>query len=429
MIGPERVEKGAIFVDRKGHLYLAMSGKVMKYETSQDAMGVQVAGGETAGSDLNQLGSLINGLAVDDYGNLFISDTNNHRVIMWMKGATTGTVVAGVSGEAGSDALHLDRPAGIYLDSEHYALYVADQWNQRIQRFFLVGAMRGETVAGGNEKEISSSQLNQPINLVLDKEGNLYIADFGNGQITRWLRDDVRSGGKNNYDVTLEITDLGPNDAETYKIVVKNKAAEITASINLNISNEDDAAAAHVTENEAGKGAPSDATTPTKVKDPNASTPPEFLEKLKDAEGNEGKTITLECEVIETAKPAVEWFKDTKEISQGAKYTITRDGDKCILVINNTTPDDVDEYSITKRNKGGSRMCRCNVNVRLPRRFCLPLKYQYVLNYDKDESIVIKIPYIGSPLPNVMISKDGKDITKYKNVSIDVTDRAITLTI
>ncbi|CAF0733752.1 unnamed protein product [Adineta steineri] len=179
-------------------------------------------------------------------------------------------------------------------------------------------------------------------------------------------------------------------------------------------------------ENEADKETPSDATKPTKVKDPNASTPPEFVKKLKDAEGNEGKTITLECEVIGTPKPD---FKGTKEISQGAKHTITRDGDKCVLVINNATPDDVDEYSIKVRNRCGLRMYRCNVNVRSPRRFRLPPKYQDVLNYDKGEPIVIKIPYTDNPLPNVMLSKDGNDIMRDKNGSIDVSNRAITLTI
>ncbi|CAF1093606.1 unnamed protein product [Adineta steineri] len=57
-------------------------------------------------------------------------------------------------------------------------------------------------------------------------------------------------------------------------------------------------------ENEARKAAPSNTTKPTKVKDPNASTLSEFLKKLKD---DEGKTIKLECEVIETPKPDVEY--------------------------------------------------------------------------------------------------------------------------
>ncbi len=44
----------------------------------------------------------------------------------------------------------------------------------------------------------------------------------------------------NNYDVTLEISNLTPNEAGTYKIVVKNKAGEITANVNLNLATEDD---------------------------------------------------------------------------------------------------------------------------------------------------------------------------------------------
>jgi hypothetical protein len=64
-----------------------------------------------------------------------------------------------------------------------------------------------------------------------------------------------------------------------------------------------------------------------------------------------------------------------------------------------------------------------------PPRIRLPQKYQDVLNYEKGEPIVLKIPYTGSPLPNVTLTKDGNDITKDKNVSIDVSDRAITLTI
>jgi hypothetical protein len=44
----------------------------------------------------------------------------------------------------------------------------------------------------------------------------------------------------NNYDITLEISDLGATDGGTYKIIVKNKAGEITANVNLNFSTEED---------------------------------------------------------------------------------------------------------------------------------------------------------------------------------------------
>jgi hypothetical protein len=69
------------------------------------------------------------------------------------------------------------------------------------------------------------------------------------------------------------------------------------------------------------------------------------------------------------------------------------------------------------------------VFVLAPPRFRLPAKYHDTLNYDKGETIVIKIPYTGSPMPNVSLSKDGQDVSNDRNVSIDVTDRGITLTI
>jgi hypothetical protein len=47
-----------------------------------------------------------------------------------------------------------------------------------------------------------------------------------------------------NYDVTLEIIDLGADDAGTYKILAKNKAGEVTANVNLNFSTDDDATSA-----------------------------------------------------------------------------------------------------------------------------------------------------------------------------------------
>jgi hypothetical protein len=50
----------------------------------------------------------------------------------------------------------------------------------------------------------------------------------------------IKTATGNNHDVTLEITDLGPDDAGTYKIVVKNKTGEVTANVNLNFSNENE---------------------------------------------------------------------------------------------------------------------------------------------------------------------------------------------
>jgi hypothetical protein len=44
----------------------------------------------------------------------------------------------------------------------------------------------------------------------------------------------------NTYDVILEISKLTATDAGIYKILAKNRAGEITANVNLNLSNDDD---------------------------------------------------------------------------------------------------------------------------------------------------------------------------------------------
>lgn len=70
-----------------------------------------------------------------------------------------------------------------------------------------------------------------------------------------------------------------------------------------------------------------------------------------------------------------------------------------------------------------------SISVSAPPRLRVPQKYHDVLNYDKGEVIVIKIPYTGSPVPNATLTKDGQDLSNDRNVSIDVSDRSITLTI
>lgn len=197
-----------------------------------------------------------------------------------------------------------------------------------------------------------------------------------------------------------------------------------------------------IAENEAGRGIPSEPSKLTRVcfdtfnlvrgeklncsvfvlqvKDPNAATAPEFVKKLKDTEGNEGRTIRLEAEVKGSPKPDIEWFvikkastilihstnivfnktvfryRGTKELSKGAKYDIVRDGDICALVINDVSIDDIDEYCIKIRNKGGSRMSRCNVGVRCTSCFSV---YYLISSFDLYKYFYICFSYSCTTIP------------------------------
>lgn len=70
------------------------------------------------------------GMAVDDTGNVYIADTNHHRiVVLGPDGATLRTF-----GTLGNGDGELNEPSGVSVDADGN-VYVADTWNARIAKF------------------------------------------------------------------------------------------------------------------------------------------------------------------------------------------------------------------------------------------------------------------------------------------------------
>jgi len=143
--------------------------------------------------------SAIQGIAVDRLGNLYISDTSNHRVRRVSGGKVTtiaGTGTAGYSGDKGPAVnAQLNLPYGLALDSAGN-VYVADYGNQRVRRISPDGVIT--TIAGTGRKASSpdgaaptDTSLLSPRNVAVDTAGNLYIAEF-EGHRVRKLTPDGR---------------------------------------------------------------------------------------------------------------------------------------------------------------------------------------------------------------------------------------------
>ncbi|MFN7938535.1 MAG: hypothetical protein U0R19_34725 [Bryobacteraceae bacterium] len=133
-------------------------------------------------------------VAIDATGNVYIADTQNHRVrkISSNGKITTiaGTGVAGFNGDSqlASDA-QLHTPSAVALDANG-VLYIADTGNHRIRRLTASGYLL--TIAGtagrgfsGDGEAALSARLDTPVGLVFDSSGNLYIADQGNRRVRR----------------------------------------------------------------------------------------------------------------------------------------------------------------------------------------------------------------------------------------------------
>ena len=126
------------------------------------------------------------GLAVDNVGAIYVSDTPNYRVLRFPPNSSNGTAGAMVAGTGsmGYGWLGLITPQKIFVDSSR-ALYIADSGNHRLQKWNFQ-ASYGVTLAGTGSGGANLDQLNTPNAAVVDGNGYLYIADKGNNRIIRW---------------------------------------------------------------------------------------------------------------------------------------------------------------------------------------------------------------------------------------------------
>ena len=113
---------------------------------------------------------------------LFVADNNNHRILKI--NATTGAIVNIFGGTQGIGLNQLNYPSDVFATGPNYdTVYVADQGNNRIQKY-VVGNTSAETVAGGVYGDsYSSTGLYGPSSVCVDADGNIYVADQSNNRV------------------------------------------------------------------------------------------------------------------------------------------------------------------------------------------------------------------------------------------------------
>jgi trimeric autotransporter adhesin len=140
---------------------------------------------------------LLQGIAVDAHGNVYVADLSNNVVIQFFPGGqmtvVAGNGIQGFSGDGGpATSASLNQPAGVAVDAAGN-LYIADFNNNRIRKVSLSsgpGAGTITTIAGngvktfyGDHGPATSASLSGPTGVALDSAGNLYIADTYNERV------------------------------------------------------------------------------------------------------------------------------------------------------------------------------------------------------------------------------------------------------
>jgi sugar lactone lactonase YvrE len=140
------------------------------------------------------------GVALDSLGNLYVADTNNHRI---RKVDTNGIITtfagngsSGYSGDGGpATQAMLNHPNGVAVDTSGN-LYIADYSNHCIRKVDSTGrittiAGNGVLGYGGDGGPAIQTSLSYPSDLSLDVLGNLYIAELGYNRVRKVDRNGI----------------------------------------------------------------------------------------------------------------------------------------------------------------------------------------------------------------------------------------------
>ncbi len=192
-----------VVVDSAGNVYFADKGNYAVREVNTGGIINSIAGpgslifgapigdgGPATSANFAWTNSLFAAVAMDAAGNLYISDSGHGRVRKINTSGIISTVAGSGTPGSGGDggpatSASLFAPAGIVLDKAGN-LYIADPSVGRVRKVDTSGNI--STVAGtgtvgysGDGGLASSAQILPPIGLAMDAKGNLYIAESGAG--------------------------------------------------------------------------------------------------------------------------------------------------------------------------------------------------------------------------------------------------------
>lgn len=187
----------AVATDAKGNVYVAdfsnslvsrITNGTLTVVAGNGVPGFSGDGGPATSAALNNP----NGIAVDSAGNLYISDSINHRIREVSNGTITtiaGNGTGGFSGDGGSaTSAMLTTPMGVAVDSAGN-VYISDSNNHRIRKVSggIITTFAGNGTAGfsGDGGVATSAEIKNPMGVAVDSAGGVYIADNGNYRIRK----------------------------------------------------------------------------------------------------------------------------------------------------------------------------------------------------------------------------------------------------
>ena len=171
-----------LFVDVTNNLYCSQDQRhqVVKKSLNDSSSALTIAAGTGCQGSASNMLSSPNGIFVTKSLDLYVAEWGNDRIQLFRSGELNGTTVAG-NGAMGTISLH--QPLSVVVDGDGY-LFIVDHSNNRIVGS---GPFGWRCVVGCSGGGPASGDLSGPRALSFDIDGNMFVADEGNGRIQKFL--------------------------------------------------------------------------------------------------------------------------------------------------------------------------------------------------------------------------------------------------
>lgn len=136
------------------------------------------------------------GIAVDAFNNIYVSDFNNHSIRkITAAGAVTTIAGTGVAGDLNGVgiAAQLNNPVDLAIAADGN-IFVADYKNHKIKKIAPDGTVTtavGSGIVGDVDGSINEAQFNLPQDVLIATDGTIYIADTANHKIKKVTTDGI----------------------------------------------------------------------------------------------------------------------------------------------------------------------------------------------------------------------------------------------
>ena len=135
------------------------------------------------------------GIAIDSNDVIYVSE-GSHRIRKILPNGTVTTLAGPTFGASSSNFGFVNgsginarfaNPAGLFVDVNNN-IYVADTSNHTIRKITpdgTVSTLAGLGIPGNSNGDSTVARFNQPLDLVMDNQNNLYVVDYGNNVIRK----------------------------------------------------------------------------------------------------------------------------------------------------------------------------------------------------------------------------------------------------